>query len=257
MPAERIENVRKTIALIKEMLQFAFIVLLAIIAVTAVAKPSWARQELARLGIRVSDISIAGVKLAVGQSISVSDAVSEAQARLNDAQARLKSSSASPEAAAAIAEATNSLAVVRVKLNEEEKKIKQLQRDAGLRPDIPASAWITVGVLSDASGLFPAARIDKDRTAISARRVKSVTLKQDAIVRTEDECAPAIEVSNVPPVTEAQMQTLVILLKAGEYQAVETQLCPTRIKGMSTMSARISLSDSSVRLAQFQAARGQ
>lgn len=254
MSDQRIESIRKMMTFIREVLQFAFVVAISVVAITAFAKPSWVRHELVQFGIEIKEFSLGGVKFAVAQSIAISSVASEAQATITDAQATLKASNGSAEAVRALDEVATRIKVVRATLDEKEGQLKRMQSDAGIQPAIPSSAWITLGVLSETSGLLPAVKIDKGRTIISGNMVKNVALKYDAIVRSEDECAPAIDISLAPAVTDAERQRLVMLLKAGEYKAEETHTCPGRSKGFSIVSARIALTESAVRLAQYQLA---
>jgi len=248
----RIETIHRGLALCREILQSALITILAIFAITAFAYPPWAHVQLSRLGIEIKEISVAGVKVVVDQSFALADALAEAELSLGNAREVLKASASTVDAARAtvsVDAAIKRVATAQAALVVQERGTKKLQHKAGLQPELPDSAWITVGRLTEAKELQPAARIDASGTTIANGQVKQVTLKKDAMVHTSDECTRT-DIADVRPVSPAETQKVVILLSAGAYEAIETHSCPS-IGGGKMISARIAVTPARVRLARY------
>jgi hypothetical protein len=245
-----VESVQRWVTSCREILQSALILLLALFAITALAYPPWAHTQLGRLGFQVSEISIAGVKLVVNQSFAISDALADAQTSLAKARDALKAApNGDTGASTALDAAVKRVADAQAALSKQGKGTKDLQAKAGLQPDLPDYAWVFVGRQSEEKLLQPSPRVDAGRTSIVNDQVKTLTLKQDTMVDTVDDCTKT-DIADVRPVSQKELQRIVILLSAGTYEVSETNTCPSVGRGK-FISARIQLNPDRVRLAKF------
>jgi hypothetical protein len=252
MTVERLEALHKRLALCKEMLHFALVALLALAALGAFANPAWARRELVRLGFDIREISLVGVKVVLNQSFALSDALAEANLSLANAREALQATG-SPAAQEALLVAMHRVNHAQAALHQLDQGTHLLQHKAGLQPELPASAWVTVGRLTEGGQLQPAARIDGVGTRLAHGQVQTLVLRQDAIVHSNRDCTTTA-LAQARPAPAAELLDVKVVLKAGSYEAVETYGCPS-IGGGRVVAARVALKPADVRLAKFAHAR--
>jgi hypothetical protein len=226
----------------KDALQSVMFVLLFIFAIAGIFYPPWAHAQLARLGFEVSEVSIAGVKLVASQTFKMSEALAAAQESLTRAK-----SPASAAQAKALDAAIQGIASAQAALVAQSRGTKELLAKTRLEPPLPDSAWIRVGRLTEAKEFQPFHGMD--RTTITNEQIRVVTLNQDKMVTTDDNCTVVNIADEKKPAPE-EMRRTVILLSAGTYDVLETHSCPS-IGKAELLSARVALSPARVRLATY------
>jgi len=244
---------RSATVLFKEVMQSVLIMVLALFAIATWANPPWAHQQLRRMGFDIKEISVAGIKLVVSQSFTLANELAEAEQSLASARDALKAAGATGEPAKALNAAIQRVSGAQAALVAQENGTRKLQEKAGVQPGPPASAWVTVGRLTESGQLQPAARIDARGTTIERGEVRRVALRQAAIVRDQDDCTRT-DIANVVAPSAQELQRVVMLLKQDTYEATETHSCPS-IGGGRILSARIAVTADRVRLSAFEDAK--
>lgn len=248
-----IDSVRTGTGLFKEVMQSVLIMALALFAIATYADPTWTHKQLRRMGFDIKEISVAGIKLVVSQSFTMASELAEAEQSLASARDALKAAGTTGEPAKALNAAIQRVSVAQAALVAQENGTRKLQEKAGVQPVLPASAWVTVGRLTESGQLQPAARIDAKGTAIERGEVRRVALRQAAIVRDQDDCTRT-DIANVTAPSAQELQRVVMLLKQDTYEATETHSCPS-IGGGRMLSARIAVTADRVRLSAFEDAK--
>ena len=249
-----LDSVRNTTVVFKEIMQAVVIMVLALFAIAAFADPPWAHKQLRRLGLELKEVDLPGLKLVVNESFKLAQDLAEAQQTLASAREALKAGGSTSDAArATLDEAIRRVSSAHAALIAQEDGTKKIQHTAGVQPELPASAWVTVGRLTAANQLQPAARIDATGTRIENGQVRQVALKQAAVVRNEENC-DRTDIADVKPVSPEEMRRIVMLMKQGTYEVIETHACGSIGDGK-WLSARIAVTADRVRLTAFEEAK--
>jgi hypothetical protein len=241
-----IAAISKALLSCRNVLQSVLFVLLFAFALGGIFHPPWAHAQLARIGLEVSEVSIAGVKLVASQSFKMSEALAAAHENLVKAKPP-----AGSDQAKAFNEALQGIASAQAALIAQSRGTKDLLAKTRLEPTLPESAWITVGRLTEQKVFDPLPGMD--RTTIANEQIRVVTLNQDKMVSSDDNCT-VVNIADVKPVTAEEMRKTVILLSKGTYDVLETHACPS-IGNAKILSVRVALTPARVRLATYAGSR--
>jgi hypothetical protein len=260
--SERVEPFVKSIELMASASKSILIVFLCVFGIIAITFPSFAKDKLKAIGIKLNKVEVAGIELVAEQTeksntatIKIAEALTSAEVKLAELNKATESGNADDKSKT-IKDVLDNIKLAQTALDVQSKAIVKTAAVADLTPSTPTTGWIFIGVFSPNYELkWPSSRVwNKNNVTMKNGKPSEVVLKYDEqIASTGIECGARTSSDSAESEKLRKKKDDAIIKASTEpLQIVDLAECPTRY-GDKTVWGKISVPPARVRASALNA----
>lgn len=261
--SSKLEQASKLVGVLNELAKFGATATLALVAVTAFAKPIWIKDRLAELGLHIQEVDTGFIKLVANEtvkagtnSLQIAESLTVAEIGLADLKKSLQTPAANVDRANAIRDAEEAIRRARAALEEQASSIQSAGKRAGVTSNAPVRGWLYVGYFGENGKIQRSSdRVSPtDGIKYVEGKISGLILRFDAAVVSDgDDCSKTSVENFMPPDPNAPERKFAIVRASREpLRVLATKECAAPGRGK-TIYAQVEVPTSRVRIAALSA----
>lgn len=239
----------ETVGIMSEIGKLLVIAAAAFFMVSALAAPAWLTARMRDLDLRLDSVNFGVVKVvslqapkASAQNIQAAEALTRAEVALSEAVPAARS--------AAI---LKNIQEAKQALDAQSESLVAVAGAAGLQPQVPPTAWVYVGYFNETGKLArPGDRIDPTSLVYEGDELRSLVLRNDAVVSSNGDDCTKTAIENVPAFDPSMLSRKFVVLAGSRdpLHVIRTARCSAAGRGK-TVFAEVQIPKARARFAEL------
>lgn len=236
LSTEKLEALSKFLAVLNELAKVSAMGVLALLAIGAIAAPTWVKGTFTALGLEIKELNAGPLKLvatetvkAGANAVQIAEALNQAELRLTDISVNAQKQPIAARDASAIGETLKKIVLARAALDEQASSIQNTGAAVGVSANPPSRGWLYLGLFGENGNLkLPSSRLEPNSGVrnIDGKPAELVLRFDAPVVSNGDDCTKTDVADFVPPNPNAPEQQYAILRASAEpLKILATKTC--------------------------------